>query len=60
MILIQAEGSDALSPGRYALALQGQAYDFTVGGQIKDVAQCLERTEAANGTFYSECQDIKR
>jgi hypothetical protein len=60
MVLIQPENADtSLAPGRYALALQGQAYDFTVAGQIKDVAQCLERTEAANGTFYSECQAIK-
>jgi hypothetical protein len=60
MVLIQPEGTDVLPPGRYALALQSQAYDFTVAGQVKDVAQCLERTEAANGTFYSECQDTKR
>jgi hypothetical protein len=60
-VLIQPESATALlPPGRYALALQGQAYDFTVAGQIKDVNQCLERTEAANGTFYSECQEIKR
>jgi hypothetical protein len=60
MVLIQPGSPDAiLSPGRYVLALQSQAYDFTVAGQIKDVAQCLDRTEAANGVFYSECQEIK-
>jgi hypothetical protein len=61
MVLIQPENATAsLPPGRYALALQGQAYDFAIAGQIKDVNQCLERTEAANGTFYSECQEIRR
>jgi hypothetical protein len=36
--------------------LKGQAYDFTVDGQITDPAHCMERTEAANGSFYSECR----
>lgn len=59
MLLIQPEDQNfALPPGRYILALGTQALDFTVAGDIKDLAQCIERTEAANGTFYSECQKL--
>jgi hypothetical protein len=36
--------------------LKEQPYDFTVEGKITDTAQCLERTDAMNGSFYSECQ----
>ena len=57
MLLAQPEKSDfALPPGRYVLALKDQGYDFTVAGKITNQAQCLERTDAANGVFYSECQ----
>jgi hypothetical protein len=38
------------------VVLKGQAYGFTVAGRITDPVQCLERTEAANGAFYSECR----
>lgn len=59
MLLVQAEKADfTLPPGRYVLVLKGQGYDFTVGGNITELAQCLERTEAANGAFYSECQKL--
>ena len=59
MLMLRPEVPDfLLSPGRYALVLKGQAYDFTIIGEITDPAQCLERTEAANGTFYSECRAI--
>jgi hypothetical protein len=57
MLLVQSEKPEfALPPGRYILVLKEQGYDFTVAGQITDLAQCLERTDAANGEFYSECQ----
>jgi hypothetical protein len=57
MLLVQAEKADfALPPGRYVLVLKTEGYDFTVAGKITDPAQCLERTDAANGEFYSECQ----
>lgn len=46
-----------LSPGRYVLALTDQAFDFTVGGKVTDKRQCLEQIVAANGVFYSECQN---
>ena len=59
MLLVQPEKADfALAPGRYVLALKGQGYDFTVGGNVTELAQCLERTDAANGAFYSECQKL--
>jgi hypothetical protein len=44
-----------LPAGRYVLVLKNIGYDFTVAGNITDPAQCLERTEAANGVFYSDC-----
>jgi hypothetical protein len=46
----------ALTPGRYALVLKGQAYDFSVAGPISDPRHCLERLAATNGQFYSACQ----
>jgi hypothetical protein len=47
----------ALSPGRYALVVKGTAYDFTVEGRPTDPNQCLQRVEAANGSFYSPCNE---
>jgi hypothetical protein len=56
MYEIHSENPKAeLTPGRYALILKGTAYDFSVTGNIVDTRQCLERTTASNGTFYSEC-----
>jgi hypothetical protein len=45
-----------LGPGRYALILKGEAYDFSIAGEITDSRQCLESVVAANGSFYSECR----
>jgi hypothetical protein len=45
-----------LTPGRYALVLKTQAYDFSVEGESTDPKQCIERIVAANGTFYSDCK----
>jgi hypothetical protein len=57
MLLVQPEKADfGLPSGRYVLVLKNQGYDFTVAGDVSDPAQCLERTEAANGTFYSDCE----
>jgi hypothetical protein len=57
MLLIQPENAEfVLPPGRYVLVLKNQGYDFTISGKVTDRSQCLERTEAANGVFYSECQ----
>jgi hypothetical protein len=57
MLLIQPENPDfELPAGRYVLVLKSQGYDFTVAGPVIDPSQCLERTEAANGTFYSDCK----
>lgn len=59
MLLVQPSTPDfALSPGRYVLVLKDQGFDFTVAGKITDLAQCLERTDAANGEFYSACQRL--
>jgi hypothetical protein len=58
MYEVQSEDPNrALTPGRYALVLKGQAYDFSVAGPVTDPKQCLERLEAVNGRFYSECRN---
>ena len=56
MLLVQSDKPDfSLPAGRYVLVLKDQGFDFTVAGKVTDPAQCLERTDAANGSFYSEC-----
>jgi hypothetical protein len=45
-----------LTPGRYALVVKNQAYDFTVEGEPVDPRQCIERVVATNGTFYTDCK----
>jgi hypothetical protein len=60
MILVKAEdAAPTLAAGRYALIIKGEMFDFTVDGALTQTAQCLERTEAANGTFYSECRQSR-
>jgi hypothetical protein len=57
MYEVQNEDPEAaLAPGRYALVIKGQAFDFSIAGEITDRKQCLERLAATNGQFYSECQ----
>ncbi|MBY0383489.1 MAG: hypothetical protein K2W78_16470 [Xanthobacteraceae bacterium] len=57
MLLIESENPDfQLAPGRYALILKNQGYDFTVAGTPTDLVQCLERTDAANGSFFTDCR----
>jgi hypothetical protein len=57
MLLVQPDNADLVLPsGRYVLVLRDQGYDFTVAGKVTEPSQCVERTDAANGTFYSECQ----
>ncbi len=57
MLLAQLKDADfALPSGRYVLALKNEGYDFTVAGEVSDPSQCLERTDAANGSFYTQCQ----
>ena len=41
---------------RYALALKGVGYDFTVDGPVTDIASCLERTDALGAPIYTECR----
>jgi hypothetical protein len=42
-----------LTPGRDALVLKTQAYDFTIEGNPVDPKQCIERIVATNGTFIA-------
>jgi hypothetical protein len=58
MLLIRPENAEFVFPaGRYGLVYKDQSYDFTVAGPVTEAAQCLERIEAANGAFYSECRN---
>lgn len=50
------KGEFSLAPGRYVVVLDGRGYDFTVAGSVADRNQCLERLDAANGSFFSECR----
>jgi hypothetical protein len=45
-----------LTPGRYALVLKSQAYDFSVVGKPVDLKQCIERIVASSGTLYTDCK----
>jgi hypothetical protein len=56
MLLIRPDADRVIPAGRYGLVFKGQTYDFTVAGPITEAAQCLERIQAANGEFYSECR----
>jgi hypothetical protein len=59
MIVLHPEDSNlVLSAGRYALAIAGRGYDFTVAGQMTDTAQCIERSNVVGGTVYSECRTL--
>lgn len=57
MLIARSDTADLVLPaGRYGLVIKGQAYDFTIAGYVSDASQCLERVEAANGSFYAECK----
>jgi hypothetical protein len=59
MIVIRSDPTDFVFPaGRYALVLKGVGYDFTVDGEVTDLAHCLERTDALNAPVYSECRKL--
>jgi hypothetical protein len=47
-----------LAPGRYALILRGQAYDFTVPGEITDPRHCIERVVLTTGVLYTDCKKL--
>jgi hypothetical protein len=55
--VVQPEKADfGLPSGRYVLVLKESRIRLHRCGEVSDPAQCLERTEAANGTFYSDCE----
>jgi hypothetical protein len=57
MVAIRSEADDlALPAGRYVLVFGGLAYDFTVGGEITNKAQCLESFEVVSGPIFSDCR----
>jgi hypothetical protein len=59
MVVIRLDLADFVFPaGRYALVLKGVGYDFTVDGEVTDLAHCLERTDALYAPIYSECRKL--
>ncbi|HEY7298231.1 MAG TPA: hypothetical protein VH684_09885 [Xanthobacteraceae bacterium] len=50
----------SLSPGRYMLVFNNQAYDFIVEGAVTNLAHCLERTETQNGSVYTQCRELPK
>jgi hypothetical protein len=56
--LHSADPALELTPGRYALVLKTEAYDFSVEGEPVDLKHCLERIVGSNGTFYSDCKKL--
>jgi hypothetical protein len=59
MMVLKSEQPDlTLASGRYAVVIKGQGYDFTVAGPITDPSQCMEKVEAANGSFFAECKKL--
>jgi hypothetical protein len=47
-----------LPPGRYELMLGGQAYDFTVAGEVTDPAHCVEGVTTVRGQVFNECKPV--
>jgi hypothetical protein len=47
-----------LPPGRYELMLAGQAYDFTVAGEVTDPAHCVEGVTTVRGQVFNECKPV--
>ena len=58
MIVIRPDADLVFPAGRYALVLEGVAYDFTVDGPLTDPARCLEHTDAPNAPVYTECRNL--
>lgn len=56
VLMISPNADVELKPGRYALVVGNNAYDFTIPGTPDNTVHCLEQTVATNGTFYSPCK----
>ena len=56
MIIVRPEDPEfAIPPGRYALMLNGQPYDFVVEGLVTDPAHCVESAPTARGPIFYDC-----
>ena len=56
MIIVRPEDPEfAVPPGRYALMLNGQPYDFVVEGLVIDPAHCVESAPTARGPIFYDC-----
>jgi hypothetical protein len=57
MVILHTEDSDySLSAGRYELLLGGQAYDFSIAGEVTDPAHCVEGVATPRGPVFYECK----
>jgi hypothetical protein len=56
VLMVSPNADVELKPGRYALVVGTNAYDFTIAGTADSATHCLEQIVATNGTFYSPCK----
>lgn len=56
MIAVRPEDPEFLiPPGRYALIVNEQPYDFLVDGAVRDPAHCVESVPTARGPVFYDC-----
>jgi hypothetical protein len=57
IVIVHSEDLEqSLSAGRYELMFGGQAYDFTVAGEVTDPAHCVEGVATPRGPIFYECK----
>lgn len=56
VLMVSPNADVELKPGRYALVIGNNAFDFTIAGKADDAVHCLEQVVGMNGTFYSPCK----
>jgi hypothetical protein len=57
MVILHTEDPEySLPAGRYELLLGGQAYDFTIAGEVTDPAHCVEGVATPRGPVFYECK----
>lgn len=56
ILMVSPNADVELKPGRYALVVGNNAFDFTIAGKTDEAVHCLEQVIGMNGTFYSPCK----
>ncbi len=56
MIVVRPDDPQfSVPPGRYALMVSGQPYDFVVNGAVRDPAHCVESAPTERGPIFYDC-----